>query len=57
MLNMFLDFIRSFTLGSNEVNPKCVEFNTPPNAIKLKLKRVNLGNSIMRMTSFMALTK
>ena len=23
---------------------KCVEFNTQPNAIKLKLKRVNLGN-------------
>jgi hypothetical protein len=38
-------------------SPKCVEFNIPPNAIKLKLKRISLGNSIMRMTSFMTPTK
>ena len=37
--------------------PKSVELNTPPNAIKLKLKGVDLGNSIMKMTSFMTPTK
>ena len=28
--------------------PKCVELSTPPNAIKLKLKKIDLGNSILK---------
>ena len=45
-------FIRSLTVGLNE-SPKYGELSSPPNAVKLKLKEVNLGNSILKMTSFM----
>jgi hypothetical protein len=56
--NIFILFYKEFhNRFECSESPKCVEFNTPPNAIKLKLKTVNFGNSIMRMTSFMTPTK
>ena len=55
-VNHFFRFYKEF---HNEFewseSPKYVEFNTRPNAIELKLMRINLGNSIMKMTSFMTL--
>ena len=46
----------SFTIGSNE-SSKCVKFNTSQNAVKLKMKRLNLGESIRKMKSFITLKK
>ena len=56
MSKFSFDFIRSFTIGANE-SSKCVELNTTQNAIKLKSKRLDLGESILKMTSFMTLKK
>jgi hypothetical protein len=41
-------FARSFQLVKMKLMPKCVELSTSPNAIKQKLKKVDLGNSILK---------
>ena len=48
-LSSLFQFLKEFHNGFKLSKiPTCVELSTPPNAIKHKFKRVDLGNSILK---------